>query len=189
MLIHYVGDASGNGHTCPFPSFDSQHKGGSYGYGQIALRVSRFIGKTSAFMAACMLVLALALSSATKLSAQTAGSISGHIDDATGAVIPGANVVLKNLGTGTERSTVTTGSGDYTFTDVPVGMYTVTATHQGFKTGSSNNVQVQVQQSIRLDFSLQVGEVTQTVEVSASAALLQAENATLGSVVENKAIN
>jgi hypothetical protein len=93
------------------------------------------------------------------LSAQTAGTISGHVADATSAVIPDATVSLKNAGTGAERSTVTTGSGDYTFTDVPVGAYSITVTHAGFKVASSN-LQVQVQQSIRLDFTMQVGAVT-----------------------------
>ena len=129
------------------------------------------------------------MSSAARLSAQTAGTISGHVSDATGAAVPDANVSLKNVGTGSGRTTLTTGSGDYTFTEVPVGVYTVTTTHAGFKAATGNNVQVQVQQSVRLDFSLQVGAVTQTIEVEATGALLQADNATLGTVVENKAIN
>ena len=135
------------------------------------------------------LLLVIAISTTASLSAQTAGTISGHIDDSTGATIPEAEVTLKNVGTGTERKTVTTGSGDYTFTEVPVGVYTVSATHAGFKTASSTNVQVQIQQSVRLDFTLQVGAVTDSIEVEASGTLLQAENATLGTVVENKAVN
>ena len=129
------------------------------------------------------------MSSPASLSAQTAGSVSGHVSDATGASVPEASVTLKNTGTSSERTTLTTASGDYTFPDVPVGVYAVTTTHAGFKAATSSNVQVQVQQSVRLDFSLQVGAVTQSIEVEATAALLQAENATLGTVVENAAIN
>jgi hypothetical protein len=136
-----------------------------------------------------MCAFALAMSSAASLSAQTAGTISGHVSDATGASVPDANVVLKNLGTSSERTTLTTGSGDYTFTEVPVGVYSITTTHAGFKTAAGNNVQVQVQQSVRLDFTLEVGAVTQSVEVEATGVLLQADNATLGTVVENKAVN
>ena len=123
------------------------------------------------------------------LVGQTSGSVSGHVDDATKASIPAALVTLKNVATGTERTTVTTGAGDYTFTEVPVGVYTVSATHAGFKTSSSDNVEVQVQQSIRLDFSLQVGAVTQSIEVQATGALLQADNSALGTVIDNAAVN
>ncbi len=169
MLKNHASDPTGNRRIPPF------------------LISIKSLGGCSAFIA-CAVLLFLTLSSAAKLSAQTAGTISGHVADATGAVIPGANVVLKNLGTSAERSSVTTGSGDYTFTEVPVGAYSVTVSHGGFK-ASSSNVQVQVQQSVRLDYSLQVGAVTDTVEVEATGQLLQAENATLGTVVENKAVN
>jgi len=149
---------------------------------------NRWLGRCGAFIACCIIAFVFLISSAARLSAQTAGSISGHVADATGAVIPDASVALKNLGTGSVRATVTTGSGDYTFTEVPVGSYSVTVTHAGFK-ATSSNVEVQIQQSVKVDFALQVGAVTDTVEVEASGALLQAENATLGTVVENKAVN
>ena len=84
---------------------------------------------------------------------------------------------------------MTTGAGDYTFTEVPVGIYTISVTHAGFKTTSSPNVEVQVQQSVRLDFSLQVGATSEAVEVQATGALLQADNASLGTVIENAQIN
>ncbi len=77
------------------------------------------LGRCSAFIACCIIVLSLRCPSAARLSAQTSGSISGHVADATGAVIPDANVTLTNVGTGAVRSTVTTGSGDYLFPDVP----------------------------------------------------------------------
>jgi hypothetical protein len=128
-------------------------------------------------------------SSAARLSAQTFGEISGHIVDSTGAVIPGTNVMLTNVGTGGVRATVSTESGDYTFTAVPVGEYRIQASHASFKTATSNTVKLQMQQSMRLDFTLEVGAVSDTIEVSASAALLQSENATIGTVVENKAVN
>jgi len=123
------------------------------------------------------------------MTAQTAGTISGHVSDQTGAIVPAASITLKNVGTGTERTTLTTGAGEYTFAEVPVGVYTITAKAAGFMSESANNVQVQVQQSIRLNLSLQVGAVTQSVVVEATGTLLQAENATLGTVIENKAVN
>ncbi len=127
--------------------------------------------------------------SAAYLCAQTSGSISGHVADVTGAVIPDANVTLTNVGTGGIRTTATTGAGDYLFPDVPPGIYDIKATHEGFKVAESKGIEVQVQQALRQDFTMAVGEVTQTVTVEATGALLQVENATLGTVVENAAIN
>jgi hypothetical protein len=98
-------------------------------------------------------------------------------------------ITLTNVGTAGVRSTVTTGAGDYLFPDVPPGIYNVAARRQGFKSESSNNVELQIQQSLRLDFKLVVGQETQSVIVEATGELLQAENATLGTVVENQAIN
>jgi hypothetical protein len=130
-----------------------------------------------------------AILSTAHLNAQTAGNISGHVADSTGAVIPNAPITLTNVGEGTIRSTVTTGAGDYSFPDVPPGGYRIEIRHQGFKTETSNDFELQVQQSLRQDFTLEVGQVTQSVTVTAAAAMLQVENATLGTVVENESIN
>ena len=133
-------------------------------------------------------LLFLSLSSAY-LCAQTSGQISGHVDDPTGAVIPDAAITLTNVGEGTSRSTVTTGAGDYSFPDVPPGLYKIQVRHPGFKTADSSSFRVDVQQSLRQDFTLAVGQVTQSITVEASGALLQVENPTIGTVVENEAIN
>jgi len=151
-------------------------------------RLAPFLGRCSALIACCIFAF-LVTSSPARISAQTAGTISGHVADATGAVIPDATVTLANVGTGTSRTTVTTGSGDYTFPDVPPAIYKIEVTHPGFKTATSNNVELQVQQSMRQDFTMQVGAVTQSITVEATGALLQAENATLGTVIENAAVN
>lgn len=146
-----------------------------------------FVATRLAPLACGMLALFLATVCPT-MSAQTAGTISGHVSDPTGAAVQATTISLANVDTGAERSTVTTSAGDYTFTAVPVGGYTVTATHVGFKTITSN-VEVQVEQSVRLDFGLPVGAVTESIEVQAAGTLLQAENAGLGTVVENAAVN
>jgi len=151
-------------------------------------RLAPFLGRCSALIACCIFAF-LVTSSPARISAQTAGTISGHVADATGAVIPDANITLTNVGTSAVRSTVTTGAGDYLFPDVPPGIYNIQATHQGFKVAQSKNVEVLVQQSLRQDFTMAVGAVTQTVTVEASGALLQVENATLGTVIEHAAVN
>jgi len=110
------------------------------------------------------------------------------VTDPSGAGVPNAGVTLTSTATNAVRTAETTGEGLYDFNAVPPGVYNVKVEHPGFRTVSSTNVEVQVQQSVRLDLTLQVGQVSETVEVSAQAALLQSENATLGHVVENREI-
>jgi hypothetical protein len=86
------------------------------------------------------------------------------------------------------RQTVSNGSGDYSFPSLPPGMYSVRIEHQGFKAIESPGVQVQVQQTVRLDFTLQIGQLSQSVVVDASTVQLQAENVTVGTVIDNKRI-
>ena len=156
---------------------------------QTILRMLRPVIRARASLAGGLLLFLLILVSATSLSAQTAGQVSGHVADPTGAVVPEAKITLTNVATGTVRTTVTTAAGDYTFVDVPPGTYTVRAEHSGFKLVTSNAVNVQVGQSLRQDFHMEVGAVTQSVTVTASSAMLQVENASLGTVIENQAVN
>ena len=122
------------------------------------------------------------------LLGQTLGDISGQVTDPSGAGVPNSAVTLTNTATNAVRTAESSGDGLYTFNSVPPGVYNIKVEHPGFRTVSSTNVQVQVQQSLRLDLTLQVGQVSETVEVTAQAALLQSENATLGHVVENREI-
>src|SRR6202047_397656 len=119
---------------------------------------------------------------------QTLGDISGQVADPSGAGVPSSVVTLTNTATNAVRTTNSNEQGLYTFTSVPPGIYNVKVEHPGFKTTTSNNVEVQVQQSVRLDMTVQVGQVSESIEVSATAALLQSENATVGTVVETKSI-
>ena len=120
--------------------------------------------------------------------AQTFGEITGRISDATGAAVPAVTVTLTSTSTNAVRNTVSTDSGDYTFPAIPPGTYNVKTEHQGFKTANSYKVEVQVQQTVRLDFTLAIGQVSESIEVQASADQLQAENGTVGTVIENKGI-
>ncbi len=86
------------------------------------------------------------------------------------------------------RTAVSTDFGNYTFTALPPGIYNVKTENQGFKSATSNKVEVQVQQTVRLNFALVVGQVSESIEVQASADQLQAENGTVGTVIENKGI-
>ncbi|HWC97366.1 MAG TPA: TonB-dependent receptor [Candidatus Sulfopaludibacter sp.] len=117
---------------------------------------------------------------------QTLGQVTGRITDASSAAVAGASVTLTNTATSASRMTLTTDDGDYTFPSVPPGSYLVKAEHAGFRVALASQVAVQVQQTVRQDLTLQVGQVTESVEVSASADLLQTENLAMGTVVENK---
>jgi hypothetical protein len=132
--------------------------------------------------------LSLSLLSASAVLAQTSGQISGHVTDTTGSVIPKVAITLTNAATGAARSTFTTSAGDYEFPDVQPGNYSLQATHSDFKTDTAQ-LELQVQQSLRQDFTLQVGQVTQSVTVEASAALLQSDNPTLGTVVPTQTLS
>jgi hypothetical protein len=134
------------------------------------------------------LLVAVVLLSGVSLLGQTLGEITGQVGDPSGAGVPSSVVTLTNTATNAIRQTNSNQQGLYTFPSVPPGIYNLKIEHPGFKTATSNNVEVQVQQTVRLDLTLQVGDVSQSVEVSATAALLQSENATVGTVVETKSI-
>ena len=125
---------------------------------------------------------------AVPVPAQTFGEITGHISDQSSASVPNATITITNVSTNAERTAVSTSAGDYSFPSVPPGVYNVKAEHTGFKLVTSRNVEVQVQQSVRLDFTLEVGQVNESVSVSGVADLLQADNSTVGTVIENKGI-
>jgi len=137
-----------------------------------------------AIFSPCLLFAAIAAT----LSAQTQGEITGRVTDPSGAGVPGATLTLTSVSTNAVRTTATTNTGDYTFPSLAPGFYNLKTEHTGFKSAASNNVEVQVQQTVRLDVALQVGQMTDSVDVSALADLLQSENASVGTVIENKGV-
>lgn len=133
-------------------------------------------------------LLAILVYFAAMLPAQTSGEIAGEVRDPSGSVIAGADVKAVNKGTGAERATTTNEAGLYNFPNLQPGIYDVTASKSGFQTMSRTDLTLQVQQVARVDFAMQIGQSTQTVEVTGATALLSTENATVGSVIENKRI-
>jgi hypothetical protein len=146
------------------------------------------VGREHPCLVIGVLLLSLLALSAIPALGQTFGEITGRVSDASGGAVPAATITLTNISTNAIRSTVSTDSGDYTFPSLPPGMYKIKTEHPGFKAATSNNVEVQVQQTVRLDFTLQVGQVSESIEVEAAADQLQAENGTVGTVIENKGI-
>src|SRR5438034_9532290 len=133
-------------------------------------------------------VLCMVVFSVLPAVAQTQAGISGVIHDPSGAVIPGVTVTVTNPATNFVRSVISNEAGVYNFPVLQPGRYNLKVELPGFRTITQNDVELQVQQSARIDFTLQVGDVSQTIEVSGTAALIATENATVGTVIENKRI-
>ena len=114
--------------------------------------------------------------------------ITGTVVDSTGAVVAGATVTIKSLATNVTQSQQAGASGDYTFTLLPAGSYSITVAAPGFKTFSAPNVTVAAGDRARIDAQMEVGEVTQTVEVRGEVtAALQTDSTTLGGLVTSEA--
>jgi hypothetical protein len=93
-------------------------------------------------------------------------TLGGTVSDASGALIPGVTVTATNLSTGIVTTNVTNEAGAYNFASIQSGTYKVTAELPGFQTQTYNNVVLGVSQQVRLNFALQVGAITQSVEVN-----------------------
>jgi hypothetical protein len=122
-------------------------------------------------------------------SAQTpSGEITGVANDTTGSVMPGVRITLTNVATKATRVTQTNEAGVYVFPAVPPGTYTIKAELDGFSTVERSNIQVQVGSAYRLPFTLEIGQLTDVVQVVADTPVIQTENASIGTVIENRSI-
>jgi len=119
--------------------------------------------------------------------AQTLGTITGEVKDSTGAVVPGATVTVVNKATNATRTTQSNAVGLFDFPALPPGNYTVTSELQGFK-AASRDLELQVQQTARVNFTLELGTVTETATVTGVSPLVETTNATIGTVIENRRI-
>ncbi|MBN8729804.1 MAG: TonB-dependent receptor [Acidobacteria bacterium] len=116
-------------------------------------------------------------------------SITGRITDQTQAAVPAAEVLAVNRETGVERQVVSNQEGSFAILLLPPGNYSVTVKAPGFRSASRSSVQLIVNQTIQLDFPLEVGTVDQTVEVSAGANQIQLESSKIVSAVTNKMVD
>ncbi|PYX77837.1 MAG: hypothetical protein DMG66_06690, partial [Acidobacteria bacterium] len=134
-------------------------------------------------------VLLLLLVPAALLSAQTVtAALNGRVTDATGAVLPSSSVTAVNDATGISRGAATSTSGDYQISLLPVGNYTVTAEHSGFKK-QSQKITLQIGANAAADFSLTVGSVTETVEVQATSEAVEPTRTMVSQVIEERKIS
>jgi hypothetical protein len=116
------------------------------------------------------------------------GSIVGSVNDSTGAAVPEATATVTNLGTAERRTMTTDASGNYQFVNLVPGQYKIEIEKTGFRRFAREPITVEVQSAVRIDVPMQVGDVNQTIEVTAQTPLLQTENAALGQVVESRKV-
>lgn len=116
------------------------------------------------------------------------GSLVGTVTDQSGSAVPSASVTLINLGTSDRRTGQTDTSGTYQFLNLVPGQYRLEVESAGFRRFTREPITVEVQTAVRIDVSMVVGDVSQTVEVTAQTPLLQTENASLGQVVESRKV-
>lgn len=119
----------------------------------------------------------------------TAGSIVGTLTDQSGGAVPETKVVLTNVATATTNESITDNSGYYQFVNIPPGNYKITVQKEGFKALTEGPFELQVEGSLRIGLQLQVGSASQTVTVSASSPLIQAETTSLGAVIDTRETN
>jgi hypothetical protein len=138
---------------------------------------------------AVIAVFMLCMTTITGNAQSSAGAILGTITDQSGAVLPDTVVQLVNQATGTKDEATSNASGYYQFPVVQPGTYKMVIQKQGFKTMSRPGIVLQNQSRIQVDLSLTVGASTETVEVTASSPLIQADNVSLGTVIDERQTN
>ena len=131
----------------------------------------------------------LLLTPFSPLHAQTpSGEISGSVTDPSGSVVPGVVITLTNPATNAVREVKTNDSGLYAISALPPGVYHLKAATAGFRAIERRNIEVLVGSSNRIDLNLEVGELSNIVEIAGGAPVLQSENASIGTVIENRSV-
>jgi hypothetical protein len=122
------------------------------------------------------------------LGQQTAASITGTVEDASGAALDGATVTASDTERGTAFTTKSTQGGVFNFTNLPIGTYEVKAEDTGFDTAVQPPITLVLNQRARLDFKMKVGAVTNTVQVSSEAPQLQADTTQVSTLIDANSI-
>src|SRR3984893_5937375 len=133
-------------------------------------------------------VLIFALTPAAVWGQNVYGTITGTVTDNSGAAIAVTSVTLTNLDNNGKRNVSTDGSGNFTFVNLQPGRYKIEAEKGGFKKFAREPIVVQIESGIRVDITLEVGAVSETIEVTAETPLLQSETNSLGQVVEQRSV-
>jgi hypothetical protein len=130
------------------------------------------------------LVICIFLMSSMLAAQSFRGGIVGTVSDVSGAAVAYAQVTATSTGTGLVRQATTDGNGNYTFTELPLGIYSVTVVKQGFRTETANNIQVAVEGPQRANVTITPGRVEEKVEVQADVPLVETSSNTLGGTIQ-----
>jgi hypothetical protein len=136
----------------------------------------------------CTALLALVATAGAAFAQAVSGTILGTVTDSTGAVVANAKVTIVNEGTGLTRTVTADTNGEYTVPALPTGHYTITSEMTGFKTVALSNIEVGVDQRVRINIKHEVGAMTESVSVQAETPLLQTSSSELGTTVTNQQI-
>ena len=134
-------------------------------------------------IALCIAFLILALNSST-VWAQATAQISGSVRDQSGAVLPGVEIIATQTDTGVSRNTVTNETGVYVLSNLPLGPYKLEAALPGFRTFVQTGIVLQVNSSPMINPVLEVGQVTEQIEIQANTAMVETQNVGVGKVIE-----
>ncbi len=140
------------------------------------------------FLLSTFTLLAICFQPTLAISQTIRGTILGTVTDSTGALVRGAKVTALQTATGQSRSEVTNDSGEYSIPQLPVGPYTIAVEQSGFKKSERTNIDLRVDDQLRIDVSLAVGQMTDTVAVEATAPVVNTDSSTVGNVVDNKKV-
>jgi hypothetical protein len=135
-----------------------------------------------------VLFLVISLCIIPAFSQEVSAGITGRVTDPSGGAIVGATVIAKDQQRGTEWPTKTNEDGIYAFPRIPIGTYELRVENPGFKTYSQPNITLELNQRARIDVTMQVGAVTESVSVTAEGAILQTETTQVGSVISPQTI-
>ncbi len=133
-----------------------------------------------------LLVVLVTLISASRLRADVTGAIQGVVHDSSGAVVAGAKIVATNVQTNFKQETASSSDGAFRFLALPAGIYKLTVTASGFRTFTETNIEVKVNDKLQYDVTLNVGSVSEQVEIVANAVQVQTESTQLGDVIDSK---
>lgn len=125
----------------------------------------------------------------TALAQVDTGGIVGQVSDASGARIPGATITLREESTGITNTVTTGNDGTYILSPIKLGVYTLTTAKKGFKTSVQQHIEVTIQSRLEVNPTLEVGAVTENVQVSSAAPILETQSSSLQQLVNTRAIN
>ncbi len=148
----------------------------------------KVLGKIVRRLAVVLLGVLMLTSSESLLAQSGRGTINGTILDSAGALVPGAKITVTDPATGASSTTQSTEAGTYTVPDLPVGKYNIRAEKEGFKTVIRSGITLNSASAIRVDFSLEIGEVRQEIEVTGDVSQLKTEEAKISANVSNMMI-